>query len=60
MSYDRAEAAICLKLIAAKAEQLARDVVNGKLWEGELSNGLAIIGEQLERARRAAKDEEIH
>lgn len=57
MSYDRTEVALCLKIIAAKAEQLAQDVVNGKLWEGELSSGLAAISEQLDRAVRAAKDD---
>ncbi len=57
MSYNRTEVALALKIIAAKAEQLANDVVNGRLWEGELSNGLATIGEQLERARREARDD---
>jgi len=48
---------MCLKIIAAKAEQLANDVANGKLWEGELSSGLGTIAEQLERARREARDD---
>jgi hypothetical protein len=57
MSYNRAEVVLCLKLIAAKAEQLANDVANGKLWEGELSSGLGAIREQLERASREARDD---
>lgn len=57
MSYDRAEVALCLKIIAAKAEQLANDVANHKLWEGELSSGLAAISEQLQRALQAARDD---
>lgn len=48
---DRATIAVCLKIIAAKAEQLASDVVNGRLWGGELSSGLSEIGAQLERAK---------
>jgi hypothetical protein len=41
-----------LRIIAAKAEQLAQDVERGKLWDGDLSKGLAEISEQLERARK--------
>ncbi len=57
MSYNKNEVVNCLKLISAKAEQLANDVINGRLWEGELGNGLAMIREQLERASREAKNE---
>lgn len=57
MSYNRTEVVLALKIIAAKAEQLANDVANGRLWEGELSSGLGTIAEQLDRARREAKDD---
>lgn len=49
---NRDSIAICLEIIAAKAKQLAEDVRNGRLWEGELGSGLSVISEQLERASR--------
>lgn len=55
---NKTEIACCLKIIAAKAEQLANDLTNGKLWGGELYNGLGEIGAQLERARREARNDE--
>jgi len=36
-----------LDLIAAKAKQLSLDYRAGRLWEGELENGLAEIHQQL-------------
>lgn len=38
-----------LQLIAAKAKQLASDVEHGRLWEGDLTQGLDEIREQLSR-----------
>lgn len=38
-----------LRLIAAKAEQLANDV--GHLWPGQLEEGLREIREQLDRCQ---------
>jgi hypothetical protein len=38
-----------LELVAAKAKQLAHDVKNGKLWPGDLSNGLSEIFETLRK-----------
>lgn len=36
-----------LNLIAAKATQLAHDVEHGKLWPGQLYEGLRDMNEQL-------------
>lgn len=49
---NRDEVVIRLELIATKAKQLADDVKNNRLWEGELSKGLSEIGEQLQMASR--------
>lgn len=54
---NQVDIVICLRLIAAKAEQLSQDVANGKLWPGELKDGLAEISHQLERATKEAKDD---
>lgn len=40
-----------LELIAAKARQLAMDLKEGKLWEGDLSRGMSEIHEQLRYVR---------
>ena len=40
-------AIMSLKLIAAKAEKLAYDLERGRLWEGELSQGISEIQKQL-------------
>ena len=40
-----------LNLIAAKAKQLAEDLENGKLWDGELATGIKDIAEQLSKVR---------
>jgi hypothetical protein len=40
-------AAVRLELVAAKAKQLAEDLKNGRLWEGDLSRGIREIHEQL-------------
>lgn len=39
---------IHLDVIAAKAKQLAEDVRAGRLWPGQLSEGLKEIRQQLE------------
>ena len=39
-----------LELISAKAKALAEDYKENKLWEGDLSKGLAEIGETLQKA----------
>ena len=41
---DRQRAILNLKLIAARAEKLAKDLEQGRLWEGEYSEGVAEIG----------------
>ena len=41
-----------LRVIAAKAEQLAQDMERGRLWDGDLLRGLEEIAQQLERAKR--------
>lgn len=51
MDNDREMVVIQLELVAAKAKALAMELKNGKLWEGDLSNGLATIGAALEGAR---------
>lgn len=52
---NREMVAMRLDLIAAKAKQMAEDVKHGRLWEGDLSRGLADIQEQLEAAAREVK-----
>lgn len=44
-------AAMRLDLIAAKAKQLADDTRNGRLWGGELSEGIGEIAKQLDALR---------
>jgi hypothetical protein len=44
-----------LELIAAKAKALAMDFKNGKLWEGELSKGIADIRHELEKVSSDAR-----
>ena len=52
---DRAAVVLALKLIAVKAEKLARDLENNQLWEGDLGRGLGQISEALDDARRDAQ-----
>jgi hypothetical protein len=52
---NREMVAMRLDLIAAKAKQMSEDVKHGRLWEGDLSRGLADIQEQLEAAAREVK-----
>lgn len=40
---------VYLDLIAAKAKQLAEDYKRGKLWEGDLTDGLSDVRETLEK-----------
>ena len=51
---EKLRAAMALKVIAAMAQKLAHDLEHGRLWEGELSNGLAEIQAQLRDAGRPA------
>ena len=51
---DKIVAVMALKLIAAKAQKLAYDLENGKLWEGQLADGIAEIRSQLTDAGRCA------
>lgn len=44
---DTRLAIMALKLIAAKAERLAYDLENRRLWEGDLSRGISEIQAQL-------------
>lgn len=47
MTTDKATAVMALKLIAAKAAKLADDLERGRLWDGELTSGVAEIRKQL-------------
>jgi hypothetical protein len=47
-------ALLALKLVAAKAQKLAHDLEKGRLWDGDLSRGIAEIAAALEDARRNA------
>lgn len=44
-----------LRLIAAKAEQLAMKYAQGKLWEGDLQTGLSEIYQALSDAQQTAR-----
>ena len=48
---DKAVAVMALKLVAAKAEKLAHDLEKGRLWPGDLRDGIAEIAKQLDDAR---------
>jgi hypothetical protein len=54
MSMDRT-IILRLRVIAAKAEQMAEDAQKNKLWPDDLKRGLNEIGAQLEQAQREAK-----
>ena len=54
MNEDKMVAVMALKLIAAKAQKLAHDLENGKLWEGQLADGISEIRGQLADANRCA------
>jgi hypothetical protein len=45
------DAAMRLDVIAAKAKQLAEDLRNHRLWEGETSQGLQEIRDQLNKIK---------
>lgn len=51
------EALLALKVVAEIAEKLAHDLEHGKLWEGELSQGIQEIKRQLQDAERAAQND---
>ena len=53
--YDKEIVSVRLELIAAKAKQLASDVKNGKLWEGELSQGIGEIQQQVSQVVQDAR-----
>ena len=44
-----------LDLIAAKAKQLAEDEKHGRLWEGELKEGLHELSQILNKAKSVAR-----
>jgi hypothetical protein len=48
--------ATSLRVIAAKAQQLAEDCESNRLWDDELRRGLQEISVQLDRAFREAGD----
>lgn len=54
---DKDAVAMRLELIACKAKQLSHDVKNGKLWEGELGQGLSEIRNQLDYVSSEARDD---
>lgn len=45
-----------LRVIAAKAEQMAADAQKNKLWPDDLKRGLDEIAQQLERAQMEARN----
>ena len=49
MRSNPPEAVTHLELIAAKAKQLAEDCKHGRLWDGDLRNGLGEIASSLKR-----------
>lgn len=54
---DKRLAIMALKVIAAKAEKLAYDLENGRLWEGDLSRGVAEIQGQLNDVMQKARND---
>ncbi len=42
---------LSLRIVAAKAEQLAEDLKNNRLWEGEYTQKINAIMEELDDAR---------
>lgn len=54
MLGDRALVYARLRSVAAQAETLAHDCLNGKLWPGELGKRAAQIREELEATIREA------
>jgi hypothetical protein len=46
--------ALSLRIIAAKAQQLAEDCEGNRLWEGELRAGLQELASQVNRAIQEA------
>jgi hypothetical protein len=54
MPGDKKSAELALRIIAARAEQLADMVSKNQLWPGELESGLNEITKQLAEAQRAA------
>jgi hypothetical protein len=52
MDERRETIAMRLDLIAAKAKLLAHDLRAGRLWEGQLTQGVGEIGEELRAAVR--------
>lgn len=50
-------AAMYLDVAAAKAKQLAEDAREGRLWPGELSEGIRECMKQLENASRSDRKE---
>jgi len=54
MKPDHETAAMHLESVAAQAKSLADDARKRKLWEGDLSRGIASINEALNKAKQAA------
>jgi hypothetical protein len=55
MNVDTEIVSMRLELIAAKAKQLASDVKNHKLWEGDLQKGICELQEQLTQVSNEAR-----
>ena len=51
---EKMRAVLALKVIAATAAKLANDLERGRLWEGDLSHGLAQIQGQMRDAAAPA------
>jgi hypothetical protein len=60
MSTDREATAARLDLIAAKAKVLANDYRQNRLWEGDLSKGLAELEAQIEWVQRESRDNQYY
>lgn len=52
---DKNMALLSLRLAAAKTAKLADDLERGRLWEGDLSNGIADVRKALDDAASAAR-----
>jgi len=45
--FDKQRAVVALRLVAAQAQKLADDLDAGRLWPGDLSDGLSTINTAL-------------
>lgn len=50
MQNNKSRIVISLKIVSAQAQKLAMDLDDGRLWEGQLYDGLMEINKQLSDA----------